>query len=110
MPSIRSVADETIMVELTRSMIGSCDIIVISQMAGVAVGRIAAVLPADVALFAVDRPMRTGQREGGCFMFEGRWPPGIGDVTHEAIVVELTGSVVRCSHRVIVMFMANKTG
>jgi len=110
LPSIRGVADETIMVELTCRVVGCGDAVIVVDVAVVASGWIAAVLPADMTLFAVDRPMRTGQREGGCFMVEGRGPPGVGDVALGAIVVELTGSVARCSRSVIVVFVAGKAG
>ena len=94
MPGIGGVTDEAVAVELTCGVIRVGDVVVIAEMTGIAVCRVAAVLPAYVALFAVDRPMRAGQREGGCFMVEGRGLPSIRGVADKTIMVELTRNVI----------------
>ena len=84
----------TIEIELPGDMIGIGDGRIIPLMTGVARRRSPGELPVDMAEFAGDSSMRSGQRERSLRMIESRRRPGAGGVTLRTVKVELPGDMI----------------
>ena len=99
----------TVKVELPGDMIGIGDGSIIPLMTGVTRRRSPGELPVDMAEFAGDSSMRSGQRERSLRMIESRRRPGAGGVTLRAIEIELPGDMIGIGNGCIIRFMTSIT-
>ena len=96
----------TIEIELPGDMIGIGDGRIIPLMTSITRRRSPGELPVDMAEFAGDSSMRSGQRERSLRMVESRRRPGAGGVTLRAIEIELPGDMIGIGNGIIVSLVA----
>jgi len=107
-PAAGCVTLQAVMAEAVDVVIRIGHRIVITVVAGIAVGR-SIVIAVGVALYAIQRNMRPGQREQCLRMVEGGRQPGVCRMANRAVMIEVIGYVVRLSDGVVVGFVARET-
>ena len=107
-PGVSVVTDGAVVVELPGGVVGVGDAIVICFVTAETGRRVATILPADMALFAVYHPVRANELEGGGIVVKRGRRPNDGGMADGAVVVELPGGVIRVGDAVEIGFVATE--